>query len=66
MSYYVYMLKSKGKKPLTYIGYTNNLKKELIYIIKEKGLNLLEEGLGDLFIENILSQKVKQFLENII
>ena len=24
--YYVYMLKSKGIKPVTYIGYTNNLK----------------------------------------
>ena len=25
--YYVYMLKSKGIKPVTYVGYTNNLKK---------------------------------------
>ena len=29
MSYYVYMLKSSGKKPLTYVGYTNNLKKRI-------------------------------------
>ncbi len=29
MSYYVYMLKSYGKKPITYVGYTNNLKKRI-------------------------------------
>ena len=27
MSYFVYMLKSIEKKPVTYVGYTNNLKK---------------------------------------
>ena len=25
MSFYVYMLKSRGIKPVTYVGYTNNL-----------------------------------------
>ena len=29
MYYYVYMLKSKSIKPVTYIGYTNNLKKRI-------------------------------------
>ena len=29
MMYYVYMLKSKSIKPITYVGYTNNLKKRL-------------------------------------
>ena len=29
MSYYVYMLKSYGEKPITYVGYTNNLKKRI-------------------------------------
>jgi putative endonuclease len=29
MSFYVYMLKSKGIKPVTYVGYTNNLKKRI-------------------------------------
>tara|TARA_B100000941_G_C28403904_1_gene499642 strand:+ start:677 stop:940 length:264 start_codon:yes stop_codon:yes gene_type:complete len=29
MSYYVYMLKSKGKKSITYVGYTNNLDKRI-------------------------------------
>ena len=29
MNYYVYMLKSKGVKPVTYVGYTNNIKKRI-------------------------------------
>ena len=29
MIFYVYMLKSKGVKPVTYVGYTNNLKKRI-------------------------------------
>ena len=29
MSYYVYMLKSRSIKPVTYVGYTNNLKKRI-------------------------------------
>tara|TARA_Y100000992_G_C21197805_1_gene458830 strand:- start:689 stop:934 length:246 start_codon:yes stop_codon:yes gene_type:complete len=29
MSYYVYMLKSSGKKPITYVGYTKDLKKRI-------------------------------------
>ena len=29
MSYYLYMLKSRGKKAITYVGYTKNLKKRL-------------------------------------
>ena len=29
MIYYVYMLKSKGVKPVTYVGYTNNLTKRI-------------------------------------
>ncbi len=29
MIYYVYMLKSKSDKPITYVGYTNNLKKRI-------------------------------------
>ena len=30
MTYHVYMLKSLGKKPVTYVGYTNNLKRRVI------------------------------------
>ena len=29
MSYYVYMLKSKTVKPVTYVGYTSDLKKRI-------------------------------------
>ena len=29
MPFYVYMLKSKGFKPITYVGYTNDLKKRI-------------------------------------
>ena len=29
MIYHVYMLKSLGKHPVTYVGYTNNLKKRI-------------------------------------
>ena len=29
MNYYVYMLKSKGIRPVTYVGYTNDLKKRI-------------------------------------
>ena len=29
MGYFVYMLKSKETKPVTYVGYTNNLKRRI-------------------------------------
>ena len=29
MTFYVYMLKSLGKKSITYVGYTNNLSKRI-------------------------------------
>ena len=29
MNYYVYMLKSKGVRPVTYVGYTNDLKRRI-------------------------------------
>ena len=37
MSYYVYMLKSGVKKTITYVGYTNNLKKRIILHNSGKG-----------------------------
>ena len=37
MVFYVYMLKSKSKKPLTYVGYTNNLKKRIALHNSNKG-----------------------------
>ena len=29
MSYFVYMLKSKGSKPVTYVGYTSDLQRRI-------------------------------------
>ena len=37
MSYYVYMLKSIEKKPVTYVGYTIDLKKKINLHNKGKG-----------------------------
>ena len=37
MNYHVYMLISLGKKPVTYVGYTNNLKKRITLHNKSKG-----------------------------
>ena len=37
MGYYVYMLKSKGIKPVTYVGYTKNIQERLILHNSGKG-----------------------------
>ena len=37
MSYHVYMLKSLGEKSVTYVGYTNNLKKRITLHNSNKG-----------------------------
>ena len=37
MNYYVYMLKSLGKISVTYVGYTNNLKKRIDLHNNNKG-----------------------------
>ena len=37
MKFHVYMLKSLGKKPITYVGYTNNLKKRIFLHNNGKG-----------------------------
>ena len=47
MTYHVYMLKSLGKKTVTYVGYTNNLKKGSFCIIVTGELNLLEVENGN-------------------
>ena len=60
------MLKSQGVKPVTYVGYTKNIKERIILHNTGKGANLPEEELGNWFIKRFLNQKVKQFLENII
>ena len=37
MIYYVYMLRSKGIKPITYVGYTRDLKKRIVLHNTGKG-----------------------------
>ena len=37
MVYYVYMLKSKSIKPVTYVGYTKNLQKRILLHNSGKG-----------------------------
>ena len=37
MNYYVYMLKSNSIKPITYVGYTNNIKKRILLHNSGKG-----------------------------
>ena len=37
MNYFVYMLKSLGKESVTYVGYTNNLKKRINLHNNNKG-----------------------------
>ena len=37
MGFYVYMLKCKSVKPVTYVGYTNNLKKRINLHNSSKG-----------------------------
>ncbi len=37
MTYFVYMLKSQGKKTITYVGYTNNLKRRIDLHNNSKG-----------------------------
>ena len=37
MNYFVYMLKSLGKESITYVGYTNNLKKRINLHNNNKG-----------------------------
>ena len=37
MNFYVYMLKSKSIKPITYVGYTKNLKKRITLHNSGKG-----------------------------
>ena len=37
MSFYVYMLKSLGKRPVTYVGYTSNLNERITLHNNTKG-----------------------------
>ena len=58
MSFYVYMLKSKSIKPVTYVGYTNNLKKRINLHKYGKGAKFTRGRKGILlYKENFKSKK---------
>ena len=59
MSYYVYMLKSQGTKPVTYIGYTNNIKKRLALHNSGKGAKFTRGRIWTLIYKEIFKSKSK-------
>ena len=65
MIYHVYMLKSLGKHPVTYVGYTNNLKKRITLHNSSKGAKFTRGRKWKLIYKEKLNSK-EGFLENII
>ena len=59
MGYYVYMLKSIGKKSITYVGYTNNLKKRLDLHNSGKGAKFTRGRLWKLIYKEQFKSKNK-------
>ena len=59
MSYYVYMLKSIEKKPVTYVGYTINLKKRISLHNKGKGAKFTRGRKWKLIYKEKFSSKNK-------
>ena len=57
MNYHVYMLISLGKKPVTYVGYTNNLKKRITLHNKSKGAKFTKGRKWKLIYKEKLSSK---------
>ena len=64
MTYYVYMLKSKGIKPVTYVGYTKDLKKRITLHNSGKGAKFTRGRKWRLiYKENFKSKKEAIFRE---
>ena len=59
MYYYVYMLISKGNKPVSYVGYTNNLKKRIKLHNSGKGAKFTRGRSWKLIYKEKLSSKNK-------
>ena len=55
--YYVYMLKSKSFKPLTYVGYTNDLKKRINLHNNNKGAKFTKGRKWKLIYKEKLNSK---------
>ena len=59
MSYYVYMLKSKGIKPVTYVGYTKDIKERLILHNSGKGAKFTRGRKWRLIYKEVFKSKSK-------
>ena len=59
MSFFVYMLKSISKKPITYVGYTKNLKKRIQLHNAGKGAKFTRGRTWKLIYKEILKSKSK-------
>ena len=59
MNYYVYMLISKSSKPVSYIGYTNNLKKRIKLHNSGKGAKFTRGRKWKLFYKEKFRSKNK-------
>ena len=59
MNYYVYMLKSNGIKPVTYVGYTKNIKKRLNLHNSGKGAKFTRGKKWKLIYKEIFKSKNK-------
>ena len=59
MSYYVYMLKSKGLKPVTYVGYTKDIKKRITLHNSGKGAKFTKGRSWKLIYKEIFKSKSK-------
>ena len=59
MSYYVYMLKSQGIKPITYIGYTKDIKRRLVLHNSGKGAKFTRGRTWKLIYKEVFKSKSK-------
>ena len=59
MSFYVYVLKSKSKKPVTYVGYTKNLSKRIKLHNSGKGAKFTRGRIWKLIYKEIFKSKSK-------
>ena len=57
MNYFVYMLKSLGKDSVTYVGYTNNLKKRINLHNNNKGAKFTRGRKWKLIFKEKLNSK---------
>ena len=62
MSYYVYMLKSRGKNSVTYVGYTKNLEKRIKLHNSGKGAKFTRGRKWKLIFKEKLTTKNKAIL----